>query len=90
MFEDLNPWVWLTAFASMSFLDVAWVWYTKAVTKNAPISASLWAGAIHAFSAIAVVTYVDDKRYLTATMVGTLLGTYLVVLYERRKDAKSE
>ncbi len=70
---------WVLAFVSMALLDVAWVLYMRASAKKAAIAASVWAAAIHGFSALAVLTYTDDHRYLSATMLGTIVGTFAVL-----------
>lgn len=81
----MNPTTWLAAFASMAALDVAWVLYMRAANKCEPVRAAAWAGALHAFSAISVLTYTHDARYLSATMLGTVLGTWGVVRWVKGK-----
>lgn len=76
--------LWLTAFTCMALLDVAWVLYMRASTTGAPWPAALWAGAIHGLSSSTVILYTDDHRYLSATMLGAVLGTWAVVAYHAR------
>ena len=87
---DMSISIWLLAFASMAALDIAWALYTRALNKNEPGAASFWAALIHGLGAIAVLSYVDDHRYLSATMLGTIIGTYGVVRWTRKKDSKEE
>lgn len=82
--------IWLMAFVAMALLDIAWVLYMRAANAHQPVRAAIWAGAIHAFGALAVLSYVDDARYLSATMCGTVLGTFVIVMQGRRKAAKEE
>ena len=77
---------WLITFSAMFILDVCWVLYTRSAMRNNSYQAALWALMLHLFSATATLAYVDDKRYLTATALGTLLGTFAVVEWSRRKD----
>lgn len=76
---------WVVAFLAMAALDVAWVLYMRASTGNRPAQAAGWAAAIHGFSALAVVLYTDDHRYISATMLGTIAGTFAIVWWNRRK-----
>lgn len=81
----MNVWIWLLAFSAMAALDVAWVLYMRASTSGSPLAASVWAGAIHCLSATAAIAYIGDNRYLTATLLGTVLGTYGIVEWIRRR-----
>lgn len=78
---------WLVAFLSMCALDVVWVLYMRASNKNEPGRAAVWAAAIHGFGAVAAISYIGDHRLLSATMLGTVVGTYGVVWWNRRRDA---
>lgn len=69
----------------MLALDVAYVSYTKAAQLNQPFRAMVASGLIHVFSVVSVVSYTDDLRYVSATLGGTLVGTYAAVWRERRK-----
>lgn len=80
--------IWIIAFASMAALDVAWVLYLRAAAHDQPVRAAVWAAGIHGFSAVSVLTYTNDHRYLSATMLGTILGTYAIVLYHAKRGRK--
>lgn len=82
----MNVGTWFIAFFAMVFLDISWVLYMRAAGKNNPTSAAFWAAVLHGFGAISILAYVDDHRYLTATMAGTIIGTWLVVAWTRRRD----
>jgi hypothetical protein len=78
---------WLLAFSAMALLDVAWVQYMRSANEHRPAPAAIWAGLIHGFGAVAAISYIGDHRYLTATMAGTVLGTFAIVWRNRRRDA---
>ena len=87
--EPISLTIWLAAFFSMVALDVCWVFYLKAAgSNNHPIRASLAAAGLHGFTSIATLAYTGDARYITATMLGTVLGTYAMVKYNAIKEAK--
>lgn len=78
--------VWFIAFCSMLLLDVAWVLYIDAVDKRMPGKGSLWAGAIHGFGATATLSYTGNTNYLSATMLGTVVGTWAIIRWKKYKD----
>lgn len=86
MYEYLavSPSTWAVAFLSMTGLEIAWVFYTKAMVASHPLRASFWASLIHLFGAISVLVYVGDHRYITATMLGVLIGTYGAVRVSKK------
>lgn len=84
----MSLYVWLAAFTAITLLDVAWVFYTRSMMRNAPGVAACWATAIHGFSVVATVAYVGDHRYISATLLGTFVGTYAVVRWTKSRDAK--
>lgn len=79
---------WLIAFFAMVLLDVAYVLYMRTANRNHPFAAAFWALVLHGFGAVSVLSYTSDHRYITATLAGTFVGTYLVVLWTKRKDEK--
>lgn len=81
--------IWLIAFVSMTLMDIAWVLYMARAGEKRPLSASWWALVLHGFSAAATISYTDDPRYLSATGLGTMLGTYIAVERERRKALRA-
>jgi hypothetical protein len=92
MTPDFSILIFFVAFISMFGLDVAYVLYLRAATKNNPFWAAFWALAIHIFGAISVLSYVGDHRYLFATCLGTFFGTFAVVEWakgrRRRKNSQ--
>lgn len=86
-FDGMTLWLWLVSLVSMAVLDIAWVLYMRAAGKHQAPLASFWALALHLFGAIAVVAYVEDPRYLTATGIGTVVGTFIAVRWSARREA---
>lgn len=85
----MSPTTWALAFVAMCMLDTAWVMYMRAAAKHHAVWAALWAAAIHGSSALAVVSYTTDHRYLSATMLGTLVGTFCVVRWVKGREEKA-
>lgn len=82
----MSPLVWLLAFGCMTLLEVWWVLYTRAVVHRDKWGAAAHATAIHLFSAAAVLSYTEDRRYMTATALGAFIGTWLAIEWVRRRD----
>lgn len=85
---DIDPLIWLSCFTAMFFLEVGWVFFIRASGRGEALRASFWSCFIHAFGSWGVNHIVDDLRYLTATLLGVGLGTFAVVWYAARKDAR--
>ena len=89
--DDLIPQsfgMWLVAFGAMSLLEVTFALYMRAAGRNMPGRAAFWAGLIHLLGAVAILSYVDDHRYLSATLLGAVVGTFGVVAWSRHQDSQ--
>lgn len=75
----MNPWVWLLALASMTALDLSVARYTAACAEHRRWRAVAWAMVWHVFGTITALAAVEDVRYVSATLIGTALGTFLGV-----------
>lgn len=80
----MKPEIWALAFFCMVLLDIAWALYTKATSDSRPIMAANWAVALHGLGAAVTLAYVDDVRYMSATLVGAWVGTYIGVVGGKR------
>lgn len=77
---------WLVAFAAMFVTDVCWAMYVNAA-KESPLRAAWWAVWLFVLGAIAVVGYTTNHWLLIPSAAGAFAGTYLGVLYARRKES---
>ncbi len=80
--------IWFVAFFAMILLDIAWVQYIKKVEILHPMGAAGWSTAIHAFGSTATLAYTNDPKYLSATLLGTFLGTWAIVRWKKYQAEK--
>lgn len=63
--------------------DVCWTMFFIETTKQNAVKAGVWSSLIMFCSAFAVTTYVNNKIYIIAAMIGSFVGTYLTIKYKR-------
>jgi uncharacterized membrane protein YfcA len=66
-------------------MDYLHVIYTRYVVKHKAIQAATSGAVIYLISAYAVISYVDDPRYLVFVVLGSWLGTYLSIRFARKE-----
>lgn len=69
-------------------LDALYVICTLEMTRLNPMRASLAVVAIYGLSAIGIMQYTENHYYILSILIGSFIGTYFVVLYERNKQKK--
>lgn len=60
-------------------VDAMFAHYTLAVTKNKPIAAANVGSMMYFFIAIGVLNYVQNYLYVIPLVLGSWIGTYVVV-----------
>lgn len=88
MTEPMSLWIWLSCFVGMFAVDVCWVYYMDKANNDRAHPAAFWALMLHAFGSGNTLVYTEDARYLSATLLGTYVGTWAVVEYKRRKKIR--
>ena len=68
--------------------DALWALYMIKVTAKAPFLAASYGSLIHILTAFTVISYTKNYLYLIPLVVGSFIGTYLVVLYEKKSFHK--
>ena len=71
-------------------LDALYVIYTLEMTRLNPMRASIAAVFIYVLGALGVVSYTANNWYILSVAIGSFLGTYLVVFWERRKKERKK
>lgn len=66
--------------------DICWTYYFIKVEERKSFAAAVWSMAIMACGAFSVNTYVDDKSFIIAALIGAFIGTYASVWYKKRKE----
>lgn len=83
---------WLTALmvlAAYIVLDILYAYYTIAVGRLLPARAATTGSIMYFLLAVGVVNYSHNPLYLGSVVIGSWIGTFAVVEYERRKKAKA-
>lgn len=70
--------------------DICWTYYFLKVEERKAFAAALWSMAIMACGAFSVNTYVDDKSFVFAALIGAFLGTYASVWYKKKKEERDK
>lgn len=66
--------------------DVCWTMYfTETANKN-PVKAGIWSALIMLSGSFATVSFVNDKRFIIAAMLGAFIGTYATIKWIKRKE----
>lgn len=65
-------------------LDAMYAYYTIKVTEKRPVSAASIGALMHFILAFGVLSYVQNFLYVIPIAIGSWLGTYTMVRYERQ------
>ncbi len=83
---------WLTALMVLwayIVLDILYAYYTIAVARLLPARAATTGSIMYFLLAVGVVNYSHNPLYLGSVVLGSWIGTFAVVEFERRKKAKA-
>lgn len=66
--------------------DICWtMFFTETANKHA-VKAGIWSALIMLSGSYATVSFVNDKRFIVAAMLGSFIGTYATIKWIKRKD----
>jgi hypothetical protein len=83
----MNYWTqFAIVFFAVALADVCWTFYFIKVEERKVIAASLWSSGIMLLGAISIESYVQDKTFIIASVLGAFVGTALSILYKKRKE----
>ena len=77
-------WIALLIFVANIMDDILCVLYIRRSASGDAISAAILSGVLTAIVAFSVVSYVKNKKYLIPAVLGSILGTYLAILFDGR------
>lgn len=79
-------WVtYLLVILALALADVCWTKFFIETANKRAVAAGVWSALIILCGSYATVSFVSDKRFITAAMIGAFLGTWATVTYEKRK-----
>lgn len=68
----------------MVLTDFCWVLTVRKVREDDAMAEAAWAVALFLTAAVGVISYTTDHWLLIPATVGTAVGTYLGVIWNRR------
>jgi hypothetical protein len=81
----MSPLIFLFVFLATLVTDALWALYMIKVTEKNPLLAASYGSLIHILSAFTVISYTKNYLYLIPLVIGSFIGTYLIVLRSKRK-----
>lgn len=84
--SNFNLKIALAVFIIYIIIDGMYASYTFQVTKRKPFAAATTGALIHVLVAIGVLSYVQNYLYIIPLVLGSWVGTFLVVRNEQRTN----
>ena len=79
----MSIFIFFAVFVATAITDALWALYMIYVTKKSPILAASYGSLIHILTAFTVISYTKNYLYLIPLVLGSFIGTYLVVKYKK-------
>jgi len=79
---------WMTFISvaiAVALADVCWTMYFIETSNKNAVKAGVWSSLIMLCSAFAVSTYVGEKIYIGAAIVGAFVGTWATIKFHNKK-----
>lgn len=86
--QSFNIQLALLIFLAYLVVDGLYAKYTLHVTQYKPYSSATIGALMHFIMAFGVLNYVNNYLYVIPLALGSWLGTFMVVNYERKKSLK--
>ena len=84
--SDFDIRIGLLIFVAYIIIDALFVSYTYLVVKKAPAKAATVGAGMYFLMAFGIINYVNNFLYVIPLVIGSWIGTYLVVKYEKHKE----
>ena len=78
----MSPTIFVAVLVATLVTDAFWALYMIYVNKKSPILAASYGSLIHILTAFTVISYTQNYLYLIPLVIGSFIGTYLVVKYK--------
>ena len=66
--------------------DICWTMYFTETANKHAVKAGIWSALIMLSVSYATVSFVNDKRFIVAAMLGAFIGTYATIKWIKRKE----
>jgi uncharacterized membrane protein YiaA len=71
---------------AMFVADVCWTYYFIKIDERKSLHAAIWGSAIYICGAFTVTSYINDKTFIIAAIIGSFFGTYATIEYKKKKE----
>lgn len=88
MVQDVDIIIAIGVFVAYFFIDAMYAIYTLKVVDKKPFASASIGAVMHFFLAFGVINYVQNYLYVIPLAIGSFCGTYIVVLYEKKRLKK--
>lgn len=83
---NFSGYVALGIFFAYVAIDILYVYYTLYVTRLRAVAAANTSLLIYLIAAVGVINYVGNYLYIIPIALGSWVGTYITVYWEKKKD----
>jgi hypothetical protein len=85
MFNEINIFIWIGLFVLYFIFDIVYVKYVLSVGKLNAFQAANMSALLYLLTAIGTIQYVNNFLNIIPIILGSWLGTYLILWYENKK-----
>ncbi len=80
----MSPLIFISVFIATLCIDGLYALYTLRVTEKKAFQSATFGALIHILTAFTVISYTKNYLYLIPLVIGSFLGTYIVILYSKK------
>jgi len=85
LYSNFNGWIALGVMISYILIDGLYVKYTLEVVSLKPFKSATIGSFMHVLLAFGVINYTENWLYIFPLILGSWIGTYAVVRWEKTK-----
>ncbi len=79
----MSPIIFISVFLATMCIDALYALYTLRLTQKKAFQSAFFGSLIHILTAFTVISYTKNYLYLIPLVIGSFVGTYLVVKYSK-------
>ena len=83
--SSFSWWTFSSVIIAVALADVCWTMYFIETSNKNAVKAGVWSSLIMLCSAFAVSTYVSEKIYIGAAIIGAFIGTWATIKFHKKK-----
>lgn len=84
-YNSFSPLIALGVILSYILVDALYAKYTLEVVSLHPYMSATIGASMHFLLAFGVIQYTENRLYIFPLVIGSWIGTYLVVMFEKKK-----